>query len=110
MHEVYVVGAAQTCFQRWPERDFRSLAAEVCEAVLADAGPQAGADIDGIWFANCAMGAWGQVLLVRVRPQVCGWRLGVARGWCLSRWRGTAMRLGAAALRKGRFHLLILIV
>jgi len=65
--DVYITGVASTGFQRWPERDFRSLGAEVVEGVLADAGIDDGHGIDEIWFANCAMGTWGQA---NIRGQV----------------------------------------
>lgn len=67
MVEVYITGVAATGFQRWPDRDHRSLGAEVVEGVLADAGREDGQGIDEIWFANCALGTWGQA---NIRGQV----------------------------------------
>lgn len=64
----YVVGTASTVFQKWPERGFRDLVGEVLRGVLADAGVEAGAALDGVWFANCAMGSAGQG---NIRGQVC---------------------------------------
>lgn len=69
----YIVGTASTAFRKWPDRDFRSLVAEVFDAVVADAGlsetgltgPGA---VDQVLFANCAMGVWGQD---NIRGQGC---------------------------------------
>lgn len=60
MREVYVVGAASTRFQRWPDRGFRDLSREVVLGALADAGLERGAEVEAIYFGNCAMGVWGQ--------------------------------------------------
>jgi acetyl-CoA acetyltransferase len=60
MSEAWIVATASTPFQKWPERGFRSLAEEVVEGLLVDAGLPDGAPVEGAWFANCAMGHWGQ--------------------------------------------------
>lgn len=59
MRDVYVVGSASTPFQRHPDRGFRDLSEEVVRGALADASAS-GADLDGVWFGNCAMHTWGQ--------------------------------------------------
>ena len=60
MDEAYILGAASTAFERWPDRGFRDLAEEACLGALDDAGLDDGGALDGVWFGNCAMGAWGQ--------------------------------------------------
>ena len=67
MSEVYVVGSASTVFQKWPERGFRDLSAEVVEGALKDAGLADGAAVQYVAFGNCAMGTWGQA---NIRGQV----------------------------------------
>lgn len=68
MHDIFVVGSASTGFRKWPERDFRDLAAEVVEAALSDAGLTDGLGVRYVAFGNCAMGTWGQA---NIRGQVC---------------------------------------
>ncbi len=58
--EVWIVATASTPFQKWPDRDFRSLAAEVVENILSDAMLEDGQGIGAVHFGNCAMGHWGQ--------------------------------------------------
>ncbi len=60
MSEAWIVGTSSTRFQKWPDRGFRSLAEEVVEGLITDAGLPDGAAIEQAWFANCAMGHWGQ--------------------------------------------------
>ncbi len=62
----YILGSASTEFRRHPERDFRSLAREVVEGALGDAGVEGSAP-SSAWFGNCAMGTWGQA---NIRGQV----------------------------------------
>ncbi|MCA9540400.1 MAG: thiolase family protein [Myxococcales bacterium] len=66
--EIFIVGAASTAFRKWPERDFRSLTAEVFDAALADAGLADGGAVEQVVFGNCAMGSFGQG---NIRGQVC---------------------------------------
>ncbi len=55
----WIVGSASTVFRKWEDRGFRSLSEEVVRGALADAGAS-GADVEQVWFGNCAMGVWGQ--------------------------------------------------
>ena len=74
-----VVGTASTRFQRWPELDFRDLAAQVVKEVLADAGLEDGREIALATFGNCAMGVWGQPNIrgqVALRPLPGGFSRG----------------------------------
>ncbi len=63
MSDVYLIGAASTRFGKRPEDDFRALAREAYDGVLADAGLDAGDDIEFAWFGNCGMGTWGQACI-----------------------------------------------
>lgn len=63
MSDVYLIGAASTRFGKRPEDDFRALAREAYDGVLADAGLEGGDDIEFAWFGNCGMGAWGQACI-----------------------------------------------
>ncbi|HKK34862.1 MAG TPA: thiolase family protein [Paracoccaceae bacterium] len=60
MSDVYLIGAASTRFGKRPEDDFRALAREAYDGVLADAGLESGDDVEFAWFGNCGMGTWGQ--------------------------------------------------
>ena len=68
MKDVYIIGAASTRFQKWPDKSFKDLTREAYEDVLADAGLPDGGQIDFAYFGNCAMHHWGQGL---IRGQVC---------------------------------------
>src|SRR5688572_28348270 len=68
MPDAYIIGAYWTAFGRLPERGFKDLTREAYLGVLADAGLDDGADIDGAWFGNCGMGTWWQG---NIRGQVC---------------------------------------
>lgn len=75
MTQPVVVGTASTRFQRWPERDFRDLSAQVVREVLADAGLEDGLQVEVAVFGNCAMGVWGQPNIrgqVALRPLLDG--------------------------------------
>lgn len=63
MSDVYLIGAASTRFGKRPEDDFRALAREAYDGVLADAGLESGDDIEFAWFGNCGMGTWGQACI-----------------------------------------------
>jgi acetyl-CoA acetyltransferase len=65
--EVYVIGAYSTSFGRWPDRSFQDLTREACLGAFTDAGFSGDAPVDGVWFANSGMGAWGQT---SIRGQV----------------------------------------
>ncbi len=66
--DAYIIGAHSTPFGKWAEKSFKDLTRLAYLGALADAGLDDGADIDSVWFANSAMGAWGQP---SVRGQVC---------------------------------------
>lgn len=68
MHDVYLIGAASTRFQKWPDKSFRDLTREAYLAVLQDAGMEDGEVIDFAYFGNCVMHHWGQGL---IRGQAC---------------------------------------
>lgn len=57
---VYVIGLYMSAFGRLPQTSVKDLAQEGVEGALADAGLEHGLDLDGVWFANSAMGAVGQ--------------------------------------------------
>ena len=79
MEQVYLIGAGQTPFARFPERTHKDLAGEALEAALADAGFSPGqAPLDGAWVGSCAMHAFGQPNLpgqVALAPSVASGRL-----------------------------------
>lgn len=60
MRDVFVIGAGSTAFKKWPERSFRELTREATLAALDDAGMDGPPPLDVAWFANCAMGEFGQ--------------------------------------------------
>lgn len=60
MAAAYIIGIHMSAFGRWPQTSFKDLAAEGVAGALADAGLEHGREVDGIWFANSAMGAAGQ--------------------------------------------------
>lgn len=60
MQDVFVIGSACTPFGKQPAASFKSLTAQVYEAVLADAGLPDGGRIEQAWFGNCGMGTFGQ--------------------------------------------------
>lgn len=57
---VYVIGAGQTVFKRWPKRDHIDLAREAVQAALRDADFSEGDRLERVWFGNCGMHFWGQ--------------------------------------------------
>ncbi|MBU2516950.1 MAG: thiolase family protein, partial [Proteobacteria bacterium] len=68
MRDIYIIGAASTRFQKWPDKSFKDLTREAYLEVLADAGLDDGEEIDFAYFGNCAMHHWGQGF---IRGQVC---------------------------------------
>lgn len=59
MPEVYLIGSASTAFAKHPERSHADLAEEAVRGALHDAGVES-ADVDGVWFGNCALSYFGQ--------------------------------------------------
>jgi acetyl-CoA acetyltransferase len=68
MDRVFVLGVYCSAFGKRPGVSFQDLAREAYRGVLADAGLPDGRAIDGVWFGNSGMGAWGQT---SIRGQVC---------------------------------------
>ena len=67
--DVYVIGAYQTEFKKWPEKTYKDLTREAYLGVLNDIGWKNGDEIQSGWFGNVFMGAlWGQA---SIRGQVC---------------------------------------
>ena len=63
-----MIGAYATAFDKWPQKSHRNLGHESVTGALADAELTSDVTIDQIWFANCAMGVFGQE---NIRGQVC---------------------------------------
>lgn len=66
MADVYLIGSASTVFAKHPERSHADLAEEAVRGALTDAGVEQ-ADVDGVWFGNCALQYFGQA---NIRGQV----------------------------------------
>lgn len=71
-HDVYILGAFTTRFQRWPDKTHKQLTKEAYEGVLRDARLASGGDIAGVWFGTCLSHYWGQHVL---RGQMCTYPL-----------------------------------
>lgn len=59
MANVYVIGSGSTVFQKHPEATHAHLAQQAVTDAVRDAG-QESAQVDGIWFGNCALQVFGQ--------------------------------------------------
>lgn len=63
MSTAFILGVSTTRFQRWPDRDHRSLAREAVLGASTDAGLSDGQQIGQIFFGSCLMHNRGQTMI-----------------------------------------------